>query len=1173
MSQDQNEPNEDDLYLARFTTDEVGADVDTHGHIPVTSETATQDPFTAKGSLANALDEAEDFSNPNNIPDEGGEAPTGELTGEVEGASIPDNVEEPPRSDEAYKPNDATIDEAPVPQKGLGDTRTSLVAALDSITMDSDEDVPSNEEEDASRRYEEAQIKEGVAKLPKSLGGDDSEADENGLVYLTYTFSVDPAKYVSNNYQPIANAGAIDANRPALVKSAAADLFASNGSNGVDELSETVELTEEEQKEEPTAAEEQKAASTADKEEAKEAEDEAPESVVFDYATYLDGTSFLCFDEDNAIDYSKIAMDAGVKKPVTRDTCKTTFAQCRAKNPLFCRFHGPKLLEKDIKTTIAATIGKGCLVSVTKDKGQKNPMTFRLTIGCPPSKKKDVQNVVHQFMVNNPGISSAEKYKDLDKGISTTEFDLDILKVDQPPKGEKEKRQVILTEQAKKKGKKMPVVGNTPPKVEKAVAAPDAEQMPVEPKKAAKKPKKETEPVEEPAPISTPEPVGEPPADDAEGGESASTEGQEGKPSPAAEEETMFADLVDEAKDKGLFDIDAFKKGYDSINLDHMTYPTLASKIDALEKLIDENDWDSISEKEMALQPKANNKPAEKTKGSQLSDSIVVPNPSAKKDGDGSESDAESHSVKPYDVKQMLQALYEVNSAIPDFLVSYDASDAVTTQDPTDIKIHATGNGDFGKMMDTLNNAFKDSGYKVEGTNVDDMHFVAASSGSAQEGGSGEGDEPRYVDEAAQKMHQEIKSIADEDPVMIAGDDGISALYYGATSALNEMDLYKQGVNELEGKLKAFDGKKKLTAAQTLAKKSLTEALKAQKGMYDDSKANAELSVKDFKESVKKFKSLAVEAAKAASAKAVEDIAKSTARLIFPHGKPDGVNTPADMVDELHEELQSFANEKMPAGGDLGKDFIDIKKTHEIGPKYKAVAIACTEFDKAIKDFKGLMDEADGKEKIPGLTDAVGEVSKKSLALKDAFVSYKDAIDKAKQEVEQVAAKKDKEIQTAAQKGSDAPLTDEEIGDFVEKGIGAHDKDYYTIIIKNILDSGGHYHPATIQKLKNAIAKFPPDHKVANRIKAALEQKGYIKAKSEAPKAEAPKAEPSIKEKIAKMSLAEKLPFAIQGLHSLIAKDPNNAELKKKLKVYEAALAKIYKENLVKKSKDDDFLE
>ena len=837
MSQDQKEPNEDDLYLARFTTDEVGADVDTHGHIPVTSETATQDPFTAKGSLANALDEAEDFSNPNNIPDEGGEAPTGELTGEVEGASIPDNVEEPPRSDEAYKPDDATIDEAPVPQKG--DTRTSLVAALDSITMDSDEDVPSNEEEDASRRYEEAQIKEGVAKLPKSLGGDDSEADENGLVYLTYTFSVDPAKYVSNNYQPIANAGAIDANRPALVKSAAADLFASNGSNGVDELSETVELTEEEQKEEPTAAEEQKAASTADKEEAKEAEDEAPESVVFDYATYLDGTSFLCFDEDNAIDYSKIAMDAGVKKPVTRDTCKTTFAQCRAKNPLFCRFHGPKLLEKDIKTTIAATIGKGCLVSVTKDKGQKNPMTFRLTIGCPPSKKKDVQNVVHQFMVNNPGISSAEKYKDLDKGISTTEFDLDILKVDQPPKGEKEKRQVILTEQAKKKGKKMPVVGNTPPKVEKAVAAPDAEQMPVEPKKAAKKPKKETEPVEEPAPVSTPEPVEEPPADDAEGGESASTEGQEGKPSPyqvdvAAEEEKRFADLVDEAMDKGLFDIDAFKKGYDSINLDHMTYSTLASKIDALEKLMDENDWES--EKEMALLPKANNKPAEKTKGSQLSDSIVVPNPSAKKDGDGSESDAESHSDKPYDVKQMLQALYEVNSAIPDFLVSYDASDAVTTQDPKDIKIHATGNGDFGKMMDTLNNAFKDSGYKVEGTNVDDMHLVAASSNSAQKGGSGEGDEPRYVDEAAQKMHQEIKSIADEEPVMIAGDDGISALYYGATSALNEMDLYKQGVNELEGKLKAFDGKKKLTAAQTLAKKSLTEALKAQKGMYDDSK-------------------------------------------------------------------------------------------------------------------------------------------------------------------------------------------------------------------------------------------------------------------------------------------------------------------------------------------------
>ena len=55
---------QDEAYLAtiaaepKMTMDEVGADIDEHGHVPVTPETATKDPFTAKGSLSYALDEA-----------------------------------------------------------------------------------------------------------------------------------------------------------------------------------------------------------------------------------------------------------------------------------------------------------------------------------------------------------------------------------------------------------------------------------------------------------------------------------------------------------------------------------------------------------------------------------------------------------------------------------------------------------------------------------------------------------------------------------------------------------------------------------------------------------------------------------------------------------------------------------------------------------------------------------------------------------------------------------------------------------------------------------------------------------------------------------------------------------------------------------------------------------
>ena len=42
-------------------------------------------------------------------------------------------------------------------------------------------------------------------ELPKSLGGTPN-TDGDGLVYLEYTIKVDPSKYVSSNYRPIANA-------------------------------------------------------------------------------------------------------------------------------------------------------------------------------------------------------------------------------------------------------------------------------------------------------------------------------------------------------------------------------------------------------------------------------------------------------------------------------------------------------------------------------------------------------------------------------------------------------------------------------------------------------------------------------------------------------------------------------------------------------------------------------------------------------------------------------------------------------------------------------------------------------------------------------------------------------------------------------------------------------
>ena len=53
------------------------------------------------------------------------------------------------------------------------------------------------------------------------------------------------------------------------------------------------------------------------------------------------------------------------------------------------------------------------------------------------------------------------------------------------------------------------------------------------------------------------------------------------------------------------------------------------------------------------------------------------------------------------------------------------------------------------------------------------------------------------------------------------------------------------------------------------------------------------------------------------------------------------------------------------------------------------------------------------------------------------------------------------------------------------------------------------------------------------------------------------KAEAAIKAKVATMSMKEKLPYAIKGLEKMLASDPSNIELQKKLKLYKKILAKL----------------
>ena len=512
---------EDEAYLAtiaaepKMTMDEVGADIEEHGHVPVTPETATQDPFTAKGSLSYALDEALSADtdlektimtrDKNDHLDSHLTNPTDdfrdETKGEVEGTtSTPQGLIQPVESNKVGEGLEPTIQ-----QDKAVHVKDSLAEALDAITMDGAEEIEAkppigkDPEPDLSKYNEEeaSHIPLKAPKIPPSLGGAEDTPDANGLVYVSATFTVDPDKYVSNNYRPT-NMGkapnALDAlkqKRAAMNSKPAAnpEEEAALSDLGTPEAKESAASPDE-----PTPQQEEVAAKDADKEQKEEievevkeeaasvipttkkdekpAQDEAPEKVVLDYATFIDGSSFICYDEVADIDYSKIAMDAGPKKAPTRANCQTTFAQCRAQNPLFCRFHGPKLLEADIKTAIKATVGPGCVVQVTKDKNSKNKFTFRLTVGCPPSKKKMVEKMVHMYLTQNPGItSSTEDWNLVGKHKQTQEFEMDILQADKPPKKDTKADQMLSnTKKAIKDHKKQEVVGETAPGLEKKAA-------------------------------------------------------------------------------------------------------------------------------------------------------------------------------------------------------------------------------------------------------------------------------------------------------------------------------------------------------------------------------------------------------------------------------------------------------------------------------------------------------------------------------------------------------------------------------------------------------------------------------------------------------------------------------------------------------------------------------
>lgn len=416
----------DDIYLERFATDETSADMD-------------------PGTLAaSAVSSQFDFGG-----EKDSHVPSGAIEAPAEGVALGEDSCTSCRTTHV---------------------KDSLAAALDAIVQDSDE-APTEEEERTSEEY--FQKKNEPPKLPQDndefKGGDakDEKPDENGLVYIVRTFTVDPTKYISDNYRPKQQP-----NSPLPKKTMSGE--------GIEKEEETI-AEDIPQAQEPNAKAEN-AAAIESKAEIKEMEEVTGERVprkaqdeaaVFDYASYIDGSSFICFDESSGIDYSKITMDAGPRKKVTRANCETTFAQCRAENPLFCRFHGPKLIEADLRKTIVAQLRMhnpgdkafGFTLSVTRDKDAKTPNTFRMVIGCSPSQKKHIETVLFYFF-KNPGLKEVGGMEPTKRSPRewTEQFEMDILRADKPPKRDDAKGEAAVQKRDKavEKGHTMEVVGETP---------------------------------------------------------------------------------------------------------------------------------------------------------------------------------------------------------------------------------------------------------------------------------------------------------------------------------------------------------------------------------------------------------------------------------------------------------------------------------------------------------------------------------------------------------------------------------------------------------------------------------------------------------------------------------------------------------------------------------------
>ena len=874
---------------------------------------------------------------------------------------------------------------------------------------------------------------------------------------------------------------------------------------------------------------------------------------MLDYATFIDGSSFICFDEVADIDYSKIAMDAGPKKAPTRANCQTTFAQCRAQNPLFCRFHGPKLLESDIKTAIKSTVGPGCVVQVTKDKNSKNKFTFRLTVGCPPSKKKMVEKMVHMYLTQNPGItSSTEDWNLVGKHKQTQEFEMDILQADKPPKKDTKADQMLSnTKKAIKEHKKQDVVGETAPGLEK---------------KAAKGEKWQT--VDE-------------------------------------DVENEWADLVDKTVHKSLLGnneefLENFNKIANQFDNAHDAGDAegLKQALEALKGEIGKYD-EASGEKKNITEEEDGQETAEGSEENAIPSEEENKNVPKESDEEQNEvAGLSDEDINPWYWKAQAQWTPLMDKAMKEMWGTKEWDEKIAPIS------HKYGEAYKAEDTEEVFNAIEELRNVLEGkqslANKSEETVLPApttlSKGNEGEQTTQQNQEsdgaPSYGGKEISSLQNALSGLMDEmHSIGAITDADVFAMQHMCNYHMEDLNAAKSSLDEIEAKINSVsENSSSDSVADAMSMSVLEEAKKKAQDAVDENIAQMKGSIKQFTDSLYSYEKATMETAKKGAADSVEQTVKNLGLSIFGNKRPpQGVDSVTDYLDYLKDEFESGVAATLTPD-----EQSEIEDKYFLEDAYKATKAASKAMDDAIEVFKDKMDEVPSQVEDYVTYQADMEQMQKAIAsqaveIMSAFGAYKQAIEKCNDAAE--AAKKFSDSKAKLKSGDSKnpgdSITKEDIEDFFGQKFDESDnseknsldlwkelatrgtmhgdshtaKDYLSAMggwLQGLIKHKGADHPMT-KALVKAGLKLPKsmeenvesgDQGNSEKIDGGMAKQDQTKQKL---------SDEEKKAKIAAMSPKQKLEAAIKIFKKKLAANPNDETAKAKLSKYEAMLAKLGK--------------